>query len=58
MKQILLGYNIALEKVPLLCNNESDIKHTNNLVQNSHTKHIDIYNHFLIDYVDKEGIYH
>ena len=47
MKQTLLDYGVVLEKVPLLCDNESVVKLANNLVQHSHTKHIDIRHHFL-----------
>ena len=56
MKQTLLGYGVVLDKVHLLCNNESAIKLTNNLVQHSHTKHIDIRHHFLRDHVAKNDI--
>ena len=42
MKQTLLDYGVVLEKVPLLCDNESAVKLANNLVQHSRTKHIDI----------------
>ena len=40
MKQTLLDYGVVLEKVPLLCDNESAVKLANNPVQHSHTKHI------------------
>ena len=53
MKQTLLDYGVVLEKVPLLCDNESMVKLANNLVQHSHTKHIDICHHFLRDHVLK-----
>ena len=39
MKQTLLDYGVVLEKVPLLCDNESAVKLTNNLVQHSHQAH-------------------
>ena len=42
MKQTLLDYGVVLEKVPLLCDNESAVKLANNPVQHSRTKHIDI----------------
>ena len=42
IKQTLLDYSVVLEKVPLLCDNESAVKLANNLVQHSRTKHIDI----------------
>ena len=35
MKQTLLDYGVVLEKVPLLCDNESTVKLANNLVQHS-----------------------
>jgi hypothetical protein len=38
MKQTLLDYGVVLDKVPLLCDNESAIKLANNLVQHSRTK--------------------
>ena len=33
IKQTLLDYGVVLEKVPLLCDNESVVKLANNLVQ-------------------------
>jgi hypothetical protein len=56
MKQTLLDYGVVLEKVPLLCDNESTVKLANNPVQHSRTKHIDIYHHFLRDHVAKKDI--
>ena len=56
MKQTLLDYGVVLEKVPLLCDNESAIKLANNPVQHSRTKHIDIGHHFLRDHVAKNDI--
>jgi hypothetical protein len=56
MKQTLLDYSVVLGKVPLLCDNESDVKITNNHVQHSRTKHIDIRHHFLRDHVAKGDI--
>ena len=56
MKQTLIDYGIVLEKVPLLCDNESVVKLANNPVQHSHTKHIDIHHHFLRDHVAKNDI--
>ena len=52
----LLDYGVVLEKVPLLCDNESAIKLANNPVQHSRTKHIDIRHHFLRDHVAKNDI--
>jgi hypothetical protein len=42
--------------MPLLCDNESAIKLTNNLVQQARTKHIDVRHHFIRDYQQKENI--
>jgi hypothetical protein len=47
---------IVLEKVPLLCDNESDVKIANNHVQHSRTKHIDVRHHFLGDHIAKVDI--
>ena len=51
MKQTLKDYGINLKKVPLLCDNESAIKISQNPVQHSRTKHIEIRYHFLRDHV-------
>jgi hypothetical protein len=56
MKQTLLDYGVVLEKVPLLCDNESAVKIANNPIQHSRTKHIDIHHHFLRDHVAKGDI--
>ena len=56
MKQTLLDYGVVLEKVPLLCDNESAVKVANNPVQHPRTKHIDIHHHFLRDHVTKNDI--
>jgi hypothetical protein len=56
MKQSLLDYGVVLDRVPLLCDNESAVKIANNPVQHSHTKHIDIRHHFLRDHISKGDI--
>jgi len=56
MKQTLLDYGVVLDKVPLLCDNESAVKLANNLVQHTRTKHIDIHHHFLRYHVAKGDI--
>ncbi|WVZ84103.1 LOW QUALITY PROTEIN: hypothetical protein U9M48_031166 [Paspalum notatum var. saurae] len=56
IKQTLLDYGVKLSRVPLLCDNESAVKLTNNLVQHSRTKHIDIRHHFIRDHVAKGDI--
>jgi hypothetical protein len=51
-----LGLWCGLERVPLLCDNESAVKIANNLVEHSRTKHIVIRHHFLRDHVAKGDI--
>ncbi|WVZ97487.1 hypothetical protein U9M48_043017 [Paspalum notatum var. saurae] len=56
MKQTLKDYEVELSRIPLLCDNESAVKLTNNPVQHSRTKHIDIRHHFIRDHVAKGDI--
>ena len=56
MKQCLLDYGVVLDRIPLLCDNESAVKIANNPVQHSRTKHIDIRHHFLRDHVARNDI--
>jgi hypothetical protein len=56
MKQSLLDYGVVIDRVPLLCDNESAVKIANNPVQHSRTKHIDIRHHFLRDQIAKGDI--
>jgi hypothetical protein len=56
MRQTLRDYGYKLSKVPLLCDNESAIRMADNLVEHSHTKHIDIWYHFLRDHQQKGDI--
>ena len=56
MKQSLLDYGVVLDRIPLLCDNESAVKIANNLVQHSRTKHIYIRHHFLRDHVARNDI--
>jgi hypothetical protein len=49
-RQTLRDFGYNLSKVPLLCDNESAIRLADNLVEHSHTKHIDIRHHFLRDH--------
>jgi hypothetical protein len=56
MNQSLLDYGVVLDRVPLLCDNESAVKIANNPVQHSRTKHIHISHHFLRDHVAKGDI--
>ena len=49
MKATLNDFGIKFKQVPLLCDNMSVVKLTNNPVQHSRTKHIDIRHHFIRD---------
>ena len=55
MKATLNEFGIKFKQVPLLCDNESAMKLTNNPVQHSRTKHIDVYHHFKRDHQQKRG---
>jgi hypothetical protein len=55
-RQTLRNYGYELSKVPLLCDNESAIRMTDNPVEHSRTKHIDIRYHFLRDHQQKGDI--
>jgi hypothetical protein len=56
MRQTLRDYGCKLNKVPLLCDNESTIRMADNPVEHSRTKHIDIRYHFLRDHQQKGDI--
>ena len=56
MKATLSDFRIKFKKVSLLCDNESAIKLTNNLVQHARTKHIDVHHHFIRDHQQKVDI--
>jgi hypothetical protein len=56
MRQTLRDFGYNLSKVPLLCDNESAIRMTDNPVEHSRTKHIDIWHHFLRDHQQKGDI--
>jgi hypothetical protein len=58
MKATLNDIEIKFKKVPLLCENESAIELTNNLVQHARTKHIDVHHHFIRDHQQKGDILH
>ena len=49
-------FGIKLKKVPLLCDNESAIKLTNNPVQHARTKHIDVCHYFIRGHQQKRHI--
>jgi hypothetical protein len=56
MRQTLRDFGYNLNKVPLLCDNESAIRMADNPVEHSRTKHIDIRHHFLRDHQQKGDI--
>ncbi|GJY59628.1 retrovirus-related pol polyprotein from transposon TNT 1-94 [Tanacetum coccineum] len=56
MKQALIDYDVRLDDVPIMCDNKGAIDLSKNLVQHSHTKHIEIRHHFLRDNVQKGHI--
>ena len=53
----LSDFEIKFKQVALLCDNESAVKLTNNPVQHSRTKHIDVCHHFIRDHQQKGDIY-
>jgi hypothetical protein len=56
IKATLNDFGIKFKQVPLLCDNESAVKLTNNPVQHAGTKHIDVHHHFIRDHQQKEDI--
>jgi hypothetical protein len=50
MKATLKDFGINFKNMPLLCDNESAVKLTNNPVKHQRTKHIDIHHHFIRDH--------
>ena len=51
MRNQLFDYGFKLEKIPIFCDNTSAIAITQNPVQHSRTKHIDIRYHFIREHV-------
>jgi hypothetical protein len=60
MRQTLWDFGYNMSKVPLLCDNESEIHLADNPIEHNRTKHIDIQHHFLRDHQQKVdiSIYH
>jgi hypothetical protein len=56
MKATLNDFEIKFKNVSLFCDNKSAIKMTQNPVQHSRTKHIDIRHHFIRDHQQKSDI--
>ncbi|GJX47970.1 retrovirus-related pol polyprotein from transposon TNT 1-94 [Tanacetum coccineum] len=51
MKYALIDYGIGLDDIPIMCDNKGAIDLSENPVQHSRTKHIEIRHHFLRDNV-------
>ena len=51
MRNQLFDYGLNIDRIPILCDNTSAIAITENLVQHSRTKHIDIKYHFIREHV-------
>ncbi|GJW34791.1 retrovirus-related pol polyprotein from transposon TNT 1-94 [Tanacetum coccineum] len=56
IKQALVDYDIRLDDIPIMCDNQGAIDLSKNPVQHSRTKHIEIRHHFLRDNVQKGNI--
>jgi hypothetical protein len=56
MRQTLRDFGCRFTKISLLCDNESAIKLSNNVVSHSRTKHKNIRHHFLRDHEAKGDI--
>ena len=57
MKTSLSNFGTKFKQVPFIYDNESAVKLTNNPVQHSRTKHIDVRHHFIRDHQQKGDIY-
>ena len=51
MRNQLFDYGLTVNKIPIFCDNTSAIAITENPVQHSRTKHIDIKYHFIREHV-------
>jgi hypothetical protein len=56
MKATLNDFGIKFKNMPLLCDNESAVKLTNNPVQHVRTRYIDVRHHFIRDHQQKGDI--
>ena len=56
MKQQLENFGIAMDHIPIKCDNTSAICLTKNPIQHFRTKHIEIRHHFIRDHVQKGNI--
>ena len=53
MKNQLMDYGLVLRDIPIYCDNTSAIAISDNPVQHSRTKHIDIRHHFIREHVEQ-----
>nr|GEZ21026.1 hypothetical protein [Tanacetum cinerariifolium] len=53
MRTQLTDYGFHFDKIPMYCNSKATIAISCNLVQHSHTKHIDVRYHFIKEQVEK-----
>ena len=51
-----MDFGLALDHIPIKCDNTSAINLSKNPIQHSRTKHIDIRHHFLRDHVQKGDV--
>ena len=51
MRDQLVDYELNINRIPIFCDNTSAISITQNPVQHSRTKHIDIKYHFIREHV-------
>ena len=56
MQKLLSDYGIHQEHLTIYCDNTSAINIFKNLVQHSRTKHIEIRNHFIHEFVDNDTL--
>lgn len=53
---MLKEYNVTQDAMDLYCENMSTINLSKNLIQHSHSKHIDIRHHFIKEHVEDKVI--
>ena len=56
IKHQLEDFNLRHTKIPILCDNTSEINLAKNPIQHSRSKHIDIKHHFIRDHIQKGDI--
>ena len=56
LRNQLFDFDLDMNKIPIFCDNTSAIAMTQNPVQHSKTKHIEVRHHFIRDHVEKGNI--